>query len=134
MGSTDDATAQAAHEYRIKDNVAVWDLREFLSDSGATKAENEQLRADFMEVTSRSSITASVTVYADDTNINTDTLEAIGRYNELFEQNDIERSAVVASDIKGMAVKSRIDKTAVEFETFESEDAAVEWAAAATAD
>lgn len=118
---------EATYTYDVDDGVAVWDLREFVR---AEPEDLEEMLETLVSVSDESSLRANVVRLPDAGSIGGSMLDLIQQYNAYFQDLPVERVALVSTDVKNLAVKSRLEIDDVDVETYDDQAAAVEWARA----
>jgi hypothetical protein len=113
-------------EYEIRDNVAVWHIKDFETLYQQEMEEGEQL---YLEKSGNDEITATVVRFDGAPTLGAEEQGHINEvWSELAQAVDVKKAAYVGEGISALAVKSNVEAPDVKIESFGDLGEAVDWA------
>src|SRR6056297_118858 len=113
-------------EFEIDGSVGIWYMKRW---QGFADEDLEAASDHYRERGKQSDITATLAVFGDETNLPKETQEYMGQeWSANGEYTGVDKVGFVSDGIAAMAVKSHMEISDAEVESFDRLDTAVEWA------
>jgi len=118
--------AEYEWEFETRDGVGIWFMKGW---QGFADEDLEAASEHYRERGSRDDIDATIAVFGDQTNLAKETQEYMGEaWSANGEYTGVDKVGFVSDGVTAMAVKSQMDISGAEVESFGDLDAALDWA------